>query len=115
MRKFKELKFWSRSVELATEVYKITSTFPSEEKFGLISQMRRSVISISSNIAEGAGRSSDKEYRYFLEIAYGSLYELQTQLIISQNLNLISSTDFEKLESEIDEIQKMIYVYAKKL
>jgi len=80
MRKYRNLVIWQRSVELATSVYKITSMFPSEEKYGLISQMRRCAVSIPSNIAEGAGRSSDKDYSRFLEMAYGSAYELETQI-----------------------------------
>lgn len=80
MRKYKDLIIWQRSVEFATSIYRVTSEFPSEEKYGLISQMRRCSVSIPSNIAEGAGRSSDKEYQRFLDIAYGSAYELETQI-----------------------------------
>ncbi|MEP1152167.1 MAG: four helix bundle protein [Balneola sp.] len=115
MRKYKDLKIWQRSVELATVIYEATSEFPQEEKYGLISQMRRCAVSIPSNIAEGAGRSSDKEYSRFLEIAYGSSYELETQLTISHNLNLIAVEKFTELSNEINEIQKMIYSLNKKL
>jgi len=114
MRKYKNLKFWIRSVDLATEIYELTSKFPAEEKFGLISQMRRSSISISSNIVEGAGRSSDKDFKRFLDISYGSLYELQTQLIISNNLRFVDDELFEKVEREIIEIQIMVFTYAKR-
>ena len=114
MRKYKDLKIWIRSVDLATEIYELTSKFPAEEKFGLISQMRRCSISISSNIAEGAGRSSDKDFKRFLDISYGSLYELQTQLIISNNLRFVDDELFEKVEREIIEIQKMVFTYAKR-
>ena len=114
MRKYKDLKFWQRSVNLATQVYSITSQFPAEERFGLISQMRRAAVSVSSNIAEGAGRTSDKEYKHFLDIAYGSLYELQTQLIISNNLDYVKSDICKAIEDEIIEIQKMIFTYAKR-
>ena len=114
MRKYKDLKFWIRSVDLTTEIYELTSKFPAEEKFGLISQMRRSSISISSNIAEGAGRSSDKDFKRFLDISYGSLYELQTHLIISNNLRFVDDELFEKVEREIIEIQKMVFTYAKR-
>lgn len=112
MRKYKDLKIWKRSVDLSTEIYRLTSTFPSEEKYGLVSQMRRSSISVPSNIAEGAGRSSDKEFKRFLDISYGSLYELQTQIIISHNLGFVEEKFFEKIEGEIIEIQKMIFTYA---
>ena len=109
MRKYKDLKIWQRSVGLATEIYKTTSEFPQEEKYDLVSQMRRSAVSIPSNIAEGAGRSSDKEYRRFLDIAYGSAYELETQIYISVNLKFIEKDNFQVLTKEIDEIQKMIF------
>ena len=78
--------FWKKSIELAVDVYALTKHFPSEEKFGLVSQLRRAAISVPSNIAEGAGRKSDKEFCQFLSISYGSLCELDTQLIISAHL-----------------------------
>lgn len=115
MRKYKDLIIWQRSVKLATEIYKITSDFPTEEKYGLISQMRKCAVSIPSNIAEGAGRSSDKEYRRFLDIAYGSAYELETQIFISFNLDFIEKESFQVLTKEIDEIQKMIFSFSKQL
>jgi len=115
MRKYKDLIIWQRSVKLATDIYEITSDFPSEEKYGLVSQMRRCTVSIPSNIAEGAGRSSNKEYSRFLEIAYGSAYELETQLHISSNLKFIDMNNFKELINEIEEIQKMIYTLNKKL
>lgn len=114
MRTFKNLKIWSRSVDLSTQIYKVTKTFPKDEKFGLVSQMRRASVSVASNIAEGAGRSSDLEFKRFLEIAYGSLYELQTQLIISKNLEFVSEDESNTLEAEIDELQKMIYSFSKR-
>ena len=77
--------------------------------------MRRCAVSVSSNIAEGAGRSSKKEFKHFLDIAYGSLYELQTQVIISHNIGIINSEDVNEIEEEIIEIQKMIYSYAQQL
>lgn len=115
MRKFKELHIWKRSVELATTIYAITQNYPETERYGLISQMRRSSISVSSNIAEGAGRTSKKEFKHFLDISYGSLYELQSQMIISHNLGFINAQQAKQLESEIEEIQKMVFSYAQKL
>lgn len=109
MHQFKELKVWQKSVELATDVYNSTKNFPSEEKFGLTSQIRRSVVSISSNIAEGAGRKSKKEFKLFLNYAYGSCSELETQLIISKNLGFINEGTIAQLSDSINEIQKMIY------
>lgn len=72
MNRYKNLKIWKRSVALATEIYKLTSDYPTEEKYGLVSQLRRCTVSISSNIAEGAGRDSNKQFKHFLNIAYGS-------------------------------------------
>ncbi len=109
MHKFKDLKVWQKSVELATDIYKLTSTYPSEEKFGLVSQMRRCVVSIASNIAEGAGRNTKKDFSNFLSIAYGSCCELNTQLIISCNLNYITQNQLKEIESCIEEIQKMLF------
>jgi four helix bundle protein len=109
MNKYKELKVWKKSVELATDVYKLTKDFPSDERFGLISQINRSVVSIASNIAEGSGRDSKKEFNRFLSIAYGSAYELETQLIISNNLKYLSMENFKSITVSIDEVQKMLF------
>jgi four helix bundle protein len=107
MHNLKELKIWHKAIELSTEIYRLTANFPTEEKYGLTSQIRRAAVSIPSNIAEGAGRNSDKEFTYFLGISNGSSYELQTQLIISKNLNLIN--DVDQILDQIDQIQKMNY------
>ncbi|MEX0608354.1 MAG: four helix bundle protein [Balneolaceae bacterium] len=115
MHQYKNLKVWQKSVELATEVYSCTKQFPSEEKFGLISQIRRSTVSISSNIAEGAGRNSNKEFKNFLNYAYGSGSELDTQLIISRNLGYISENKFEDLSNKTNEVQRMIYSLSNSL
>jgi four helix bundle protein len=109
MHNLKQLKIWGKSVDLATEVYKATAGFPKEERYGLTSQIRRSAVSIPSNIAEGAGRNTPKQFGYFLEIANGSSYELQTQLIISKRLELINDKTVELLLKELDELQKMNY------
>ena len=115
MHNLKELKIWIKAIDLAAEVYRVTSSFPAEEKFGLTSQSRRAAVSISSNIAEGAGRSSSKEFKYFLGIANGSSFELQTQLFISSKLGLINSDELEKLLLLIDELQKMNYSFQNML
>ena len=115
MHNLKELKIWIKVIDLAAEVYRVTSSFPAEEKFGLTSQSRRAAVSISSNIAEGAGRSSSKEFKYFLGIANGSSFELQTQLFISSKLGLINSEELEKLLLLIDELQKMNYSFQNML
>lgn len=96
-------------------VYTITKGFPEEEKFGLTSQMRRSAVSIPSNIAEGSGRDSDKEFNHFLFIARGSTYELETQLIISEEIGLLNSEELKMFSERIDEIQRMITNLQKKL
>lgn len=115
MHNLKELKIWKKAIDLAVEVYQVTSLFPLEEKYGLTSQIRRAAISISSNIAEGAGRNSEKEFKHFLGIANGSSYELQTQLFISNKLSLINNEDLEKLNQCIDELQKMNYGFQNML
>jgi four helix bundle protein len=109
MHNLKQLKIWNGSVELATEVYKATDHFPKEERFGLTSQIRRSAVSIPSNVAEGAGRNGKGEFKHFLGIANGSAYELQTQLIIANRLELLNDKVVEPLLKEIDELQKMNY------
>ena len=109
MHKLHDLKIWNKAIELATEIYKVTADFPTEEKYGLISQIRRATISISSNIAEGAGRNSPGEFLHFLGISNGSSYELQTQLIISEQLKLIDNKTLNSLLEHIEEIQKMNY------
>ncbi len=100
------LDCWVRSIDFVSEIYKATQTFPESEKYSLVSQIRRSAISIPSNIAEGAARKSNKEFIQFLYIALGSLSELETQLIISENLNYIESEN--ELRNELTEIKRMI-------
>lgn len=108
MGNFKELLVWKKSIEFVTEIYEITAAFPSEEKFGLVSQIRRSAVSIPSNIAEGNARRSSSDYIQFLKIARGSGAEVETQIIISQNLGFMSDLECEQLTSKITEIMKMI-------
>ena len=115
MKKFKGLKIWQEGIEIVTNVYQLTSGFPEEEKFGLVSQIRRSAVSIPSNIAEGYGRNSDSELSRFLNISRGSSYELETQLIISFNLGYISSEQLEIIARMLDIIQGGITNFQKKL
>src|SRR5688500_19483463 len=96
MNQFKELKVWQEAINLAVETYKLTKLFPSDERFNLVSQMNRSAVSISSNIAEGCGRNNPKEFRQFLGIAQGSACELESQMIISQKLDFLSETNLNK-------------------
>ena len=109
MNNLSQLKIWQEAIDLTVEVYKATAKFPTEEKYGLISQTRRSVVSVSSNIAEGAGRNSKKEFRHFLGIANGSSYELLTQLVIAARLELLTQTNVERMLDKIDKIQRMNY------
>ena len=115
MNNLKELKIWNKAIDLTVDVYKATKSFPSDERFGLISQSRRSAVSIPSNIAEGAGRNSKKEFSNFLGIANGSSYELQTQLVISNRLSLLSDDSLNDLLGQIDELQKMNYAFQQTL
>lgn len=115
MHNIKELKLWHKAIDLTVEVYKATENFPREETYGLTSQIRRAAVSIPSNISEGAGRNSNKEFRYFLSVANGSSYELQTQIVISNKLQLMPDASAEVLLSRIDEIQKMNYSFQKSI
>ncbi|MCB9195013.1 MAG: four helix bundle protein [Flavobacteriales bacterium] len=112
---YQDLVIWQKAVDLTTDVYKTTELFPEEEKFSLIQQIKRSAISIPSNIAEGWGRSTDKSFGHFLSIAKGSLFELQTQLIIANRLNYIKPETLNELDNKIIEIGKMTSSLMKKL
>ena len=112
MHNFRELKVWQKAIDFSVEIYKNTASFPSEEKFGLISQLRRSAVSISSNIAEGSSRTSDKEFFHFLSISIGSAYECETQLIISNRLMYVNDTNFDELKKKVTEIQKMLNAFS---
>lgn len=109
MHNYKELNVWKKSVDLAVKVYEETASFPSEEKYGLISQVRKCSVSVPSNIAEGSGRSTDKDFNNFLSYSYGSSCELETQLIISNRVGLLEDEKFEKLNNDIQDIQKMLF------
>ncbi|RDY61207.1 four helix bundle protein [Flagellimonas nanhaiensis] len=115
MHKVDDLKIWQKSIELTKAIYLLVSELPKDEQYGLISQMKRCSISIPSNIAEGAGRNSQKEFKHFLSIANGSTYELQTQLILSMELNLIKKERVQTLIELCVEIQKMNYSLQKSL
>ena len=115
IERYQDLKIWQRSIKLVGQIYKITKVFPNDERFGLISQIRRSAISIPSNIAEGFGRWGNKEYRHFLYISLGSCAELTTQLVISFNLGYISENEKNELVDETDQISKMTTGLIKKI
>jgi four helix bundle protein len=108
MNYFKELKVWQKAINLVTQIYAESQRFPKEELYGLTSQIRRCAVSVPSNIAEGCGRKTDKDFANFLGTSLGSAFELETHLIIANNLNFMSSNNFKNLESEIRHIQNMI-------
>ena len=115
MRDFKKYDVWQLSHSLTLEVYKITTEFPKEELYGLISQIRRASSSIPTNISEGCGRNSDKEFNQFLNIALGSANETEYLLILSKDLNYITNEKFETLEIQINTIKSKIYKLKEKL
>ncbi len=115
MHNLEELKVWNKAMKVAEEIYVLSSDFPSAEKFGLTSQIRRSAVSIVSNIAEGAGRNTKGEFRNFLSIASGSSYELFTQLTLAYKLKLTSQNLVQPILDEVVEIQKMNYSLIKTL
>ncbi len=105
---FKELIVWKKSRDLVKDIYRISSTFPKEEIFGLTNQMRRASVSIPSNIAEGCGRGTDKQTNQFLNIAQGSSAELESQIFLACDLGFIDSQQQNKMLKQINEVQKMI-------
>ena len=115
MHNFRELKIWQESMELAKDIYKITKLFPDSEKFGLVSQMNRSAVSIPSNISEGSARASKKEFVHFLNIALGSCFELETQLTLAQSFDYLDVENFNNVEQRIINIQKMISGFRKSI
>lgn len=111
---YKELIAYKKAYELVKVVYDITANFPQEERYGLLAQIRRSAVSIPSNIAEGYMRGS-REYIQFLKIAWGSCAELETQLSLSKDLSLCNKTQYEKANGLLQEVMKLIRTYINKL
>ena len=108
MKTHKDLDVWKKSIEMVTLVYKLTRSFPKEELYGLTNQMRRAAVSVPSNIAEGAGRNSNKELLQFLYYATGSLSELETQLIIAHNLEYLNNEQKQETDIAFSNIFKML-------
>jgi len=108
---YKDLQIWQRSINLVTQIYNLTSQFPDNEKYGLIKQLNRSAVSVPVNIAEGWGRNSKTSYIQFLKIARGSLYELETLLIICRNVKLGEVDALNKISIEVEEISKMLNAF----
>ncbi|MBQ0908111.1 four helix bundle protein [Flavobacterium sp. F-328] len=115
MSNFRNLLIWQKSMSLTTKIYKSNKKFPKEEIFALTSQIRRSSVSIPSNIAEGFGRESSKEYLRFLNIAIGSLFELQTQLEIAKNIDYLIEDEFNTLYEDSREIERMLVSFMNKI
>jgi four helix bundle protein len=115
MRNFKELKIWQKGFRIAVNSFKLTSTFPKEEKFGITIQITKAAVSIPSNIAEGSSRSSEKDYNRFIEISLGSSFELETQLLIAAAVNYGDKEVRDEMLKDIDEEQKMLISFMNKL
>ena len=107
-RNFREYPVWQQAVDYATKIYQITAEMPYFEKKGLCDQLQRAVVSISSNIAEGSARPSDSDFTHFLDMALGSSYEVETQLLISKNIGYINLNIYEQLHDEIISIEKQL-------
>lgn len=115
IQSYRDLIVWQKSMKLVTEIYKVTKLFPSEELYALTSQLRRCAVSIPSNIAEGYGRNATLDYKRFLQIAVGSIFELQTQVEIASNLKYLSSELFGNLSDAAKEIELMLLSLINKL
>ena len=111
MHNFRNLKIWQKSRIIVKEVFLLTRDFPSEEKFGLVSQIMRSAYSIPSNIAEGSGRDTSKDFARFLDISLGSAFELETQLILAADISYITESQLKDILNLLQEVQKMIYSF----
>jgi len=115
VRNYRDLLVWQKAMELVTEIYQHTKSFPNEERYGLTLQLRRSSVSLPSNMAEGYGRNSTQDYIRFLRIANGSLFELQTQLEIARNLEFLSEECFSLLFELSREIERMLSSLIRKI
>jgi len=115
LKNYRDLKVWQKSYRLCLDLYRITKTFPKEERYGLTSQIRRSAVSIPSNIAEGYGRKTTADYLRSLYIAYGSVCELETQVLLSGDLNYVNKENLKALKDDTEEVERMLKVLIKSL
>jgi four helix bundle protein len=115
MHNYNNLQIWQQAMDLVEDIYKLTASFPVEEKFSLVSQMTRAAVSIPSNIAEGAGRNSNKDFAHFISIAIGSLYELNTQIVLSERLGYINQSQSQELQKKLDNLQRKSVSFKSKL
>ncbi len=114
IEKFQDLNAWKEGHKLVIEIYRISKIFPKEETFGLISQIRRAVVSITSNIAEGFGRQSYRDKHNFYQMAFGSIIEVRNQLLIARDVGYISSNDFDNMDSQAVTVEKLCRGLIKK-
>ena len=115
LKSFKDLKVWQKSYKLCLKAYRLTAAFPNDERYGLTSQIRRSAVSIPSNIAEGYGRKTTADYTRMLYIAYGSICELETQILLAGDLEFIEKEDLETSLERINEVERMLKALIKTL
>ena len=115
LKNYRDLKVWQKSYRLCLDLYRITKKFPKEERYGLTSQIRRAAVSIPSNIAEGYGRKTTADYLRFLYIAYGSNCELETQLLLSGDLNYVNKENLKALKDDTEEVERMLKALIKSL
>jgi four helix bundle protein len=115
MKDFRTLAVWQKSHELALAIYKETKSFPKDELFGLTSQIRRASSSVSANIAEGCGRSTDADFSRFLQIAFGSVSELDCHLLLARDLDLLNTTAYESIYARVLEIRRMLSALIRKI
>lgn len=115
MRNFKDIKVWKKAHRLALAVYKATSGFPGEERYGLTSQSRRAAASIPTNIAEGCGRGSEADFARFLQIALGSASELEYHLLLTRDLDLLKHERHQSLDADVNEVKRMLHAFIKTL
>jgi four helix bundle protein len=115
MRDFRQLKVWEKAHGLALEIYRATKEFPAEERFGLTSQLRRAAVSVPSNIAEGCGRSGERELSQFTSIAAGSASEVEYQLLLAHDLGYLTTEHYRTLDNKTNEVKRMLNSFLLKL
>lgn len=113
MRNFRKIQVWEKAHKFTLKIYRVSATFPKDERFGLVSQLRRATASIPTNIAEGAGRETQKEFARFIHIASGSASEVEYQLLLAHELGYLPEKEYPALEKDIVEIKRMLYGFAK--
>jgi four helix bundle protein len=115
MRDFRQLKVWEQSHKLTIRIYELTKRFPREELFALTNQIRRASSSVPANIAEGCGRGGNKEYAYFLQIATGSIFELDYHVLLARDLKYLNSENYKELDDEIQSLKRQLTVLLRKV